>query len=78
MASAFSGFRFPREAVVLAIRRYLRRDVKELLAEHGLAVDHVLETATFPQQTVPCPPPDPQRDRRASAGTLMATTTSRQ
>jgi transposase-like protein len=44
--SAFTGFRFPREVIVLAVRWYLRyglsyRDVEELLAERGVVVDHV-------------------------------------
>ncbi len=44
--SGFAGFRFPREVIVLAVRWYLRyalsyRDVEELLAERGIAVDHV-------------------------------------
>ena len=44
--SAFSGFRFPREVIGVAVRWYLRyglsfRDVEELLAEHGVTVDHV-------------------------------------
>jgi transposase, IS6 family len=44
--SAFKGFRFPPELVVLAVRWYLRfglsyRDVEELLAERGIEVDHV-------------------------------------
>ncbi|MCK9904799.1 transposase [Parafrankia colletiae] len=44
--SEFAGFRFPPEAIVLAVRWYLRfalsyRDVEELLAERGLEVDHV-------------------------------------
>ena len=44
--SAFTGFRFPREVIVLAVRWYLRyglsyRDVEELLAERGVRVDHV-------------------------------------
>jgi transposase-like protein len=44
--SAFSGFRFPPEVIVLAVRWYLRfglsyRDVEELLAERGIDVDHV-------------------------------------
>jgi transposase-like protein len=43
--SAFAGFRFPPEVIVLAVRWYLRfgpsyRDVAELLAEHGGEVDH--------------------------------------
>ena len=45
-SSAFAGFRFPPEIVVLALRWYLRyglsyRDVEELLAERGIEVDHV-------------------------------------
>ncbi len=45
-ASEFAGFRFPAEAIVLAVRWYLRyglsyRDVEELLAERGITVDHV-------------------------------------
>jgi transposase-like protein len=44
--SAFAGFRFPPEVIVLAVRWYLRfglsyRDVEELLAEPGIEVDHV-------------------------------------
>jgi hypothetical protein len=44
--SAFPGFRFPPEIIVLALRGYLRygqsyRDVEELLAERGIEVDHV-------------------------------------
>ena len=44
--SAFKGFRFPSEVVVLAVRWYLRyglsyRDVEELLFERRIEVDHV-------------------------------------
>ena len=44
--SAFAGFRFPAEVIVVAVRWYLRygpsyRDVKELLVERGVEVDHV-------------------------------------
>jgi IS6 family transposase len=44
--SAFRGFRFPPEIIVLAVRWYLRyglsyRDLEELLAERGVEVDHV-------------------------------------
>jgi hypothetical protein len=44
--SSFAGFRFPPEVIILALRWYLRyslsyRDVEELLAERGIAVDHV-------------------------------------
>jgi transposase-like protein len=45
--SAFAGFRFPPDVIVLALRWYLRfglsyRDVEELLAERGVQVDHVM------------------------------------
>ena len=45
-SSAFKGFRFPPEMIVLAVRWYLRyglsyRDLEELLAERGVEVDHV-------------------------------------
>jgi transposase-like protein len=44
--SAFVGFRFPPDVIVLAVRWYLRfglsyRDVEELLTERGVEVDHV-------------------------------------
>jgi transposase-like protein len=44
--SAFAGFRFPPDVIVLTVRWYLRfslsyRDVEELLAERGVEVDHV-------------------------------------
>ena len=44
--SAFVGFRFPAEVIVLAVRWYLSyglsyRDVEELLVERGVEVDHV-------------------------------------
>jgi hypothetical protein len=44
--SAFAGFRFPPEVIVVAVRWYQRfdlsyRDVEELLVERGVEVDHV-------------------------------------
>jgi transposase-like protein len=44
--SVFTGFRFPAEVIVVAVRWYLRyglsyRDVEELLAERGIELDHV-------------------------------------
>ncbi len=44
--SAFVGFRFPPEVIVIAVRWYLRyglsyRDIEELLVERGVEVDHV-------------------------------------
>src|SRR5262245_63105805 len=44
--SAFAGFRFPPEVIVVGVRWYLRyglsyRDIEELLAERGVQVDHV-------------------------------------
>jgi transposase-like protein len=43
--SAFAGFCFPPDVIMLAVRWYLRfglsyRDVEELLAERGVEVDH--------------------------------------
>jgi transposase-like protein len=44
--SAFAGFCFPPDVIVLAVRWYLRfglsyRDIEELLAERGVEVDHI-------------------------------------
>jgi len=44
--SAFAGFRFPPEVILIAVRWYLRyglsyRDLEELLAERSIEVDHV-------------------------------------
>ena len=44
--SAFAGFRFPADVIVVAVRWYLRyglsyRDIEELLAERRVQVDHV-------------------------------------
>ena len=44
--SAFTGFRFPPEVILLAVRWYLRyglsfRDLEEILAERGIDVDRV-------------------------------------
>jgi transposase-like protein len=44
--SAFTGFRFPAEVIVVAVRSHLRyglsyRDIEELLVERGIEVDHV-------------------------------------
>ena len=44
--SAFAGFRFPPEVILLAVRWYLPfglsyRDLEELLVERGIEVDHV-------------------------------------
>ena len=46
LRSAFGGFRFPPEVIVVAVRWSLRfglsdRDVEELLIERGVEVDHV-------------------------------------
>ncbi len=45
-SASFSGYRFPPEVILLAVRWYLRyglsyRDVEELLAERCIEVDHV-------------------------------------
>lgn len=44
--SAFTGFPYPPDVILLAVRWYLRfglshRDLEELLAERGITVDHV-------------------------------------
>src|SRR2546421_9819730 len=44
--SAFAGFRFPAEVIVIAVRWCLRyhlsyRDIEQLLVERGVEVDHV-------------------------------------
>jgi transposase-like protein len=44
--SAFAGFRFPFDVIVVAVRWYLRfgrsyRDVEAFLAERGIEADHV-------------------------------------
>jgi transposase-like protein len=44
--SAFAGFRFPADVIVLAVRWYLRfglsyRDLEEMLSERGVEADHV-------------------------------------
>jgi IS6 family transposase len=46
LSSAFTGFRFPPEVILLAVHWYLRfglsyRDLEELLAERSIEVDHV-------------------------------------
>jgi len=57
--SAFAGFRFPPEVILLAVRWYLRfgssyRDLEELLAERGIEVDHVT-LFRWVQRFTPCP-----------------------
>jgi transposase-like protein len=44
--TAFAGFRFPPDVILLAVRWYLRyslsyRDLEEIVAERGIDVDHV-------------------------------------
>jgi transposase, IS6 family len=44
--STFARYFYPPEAIILAVRWYLRfalsyRDVEELLAERGIEVDHI-------------------------------------
>jgi transposase-like protein len=62
--SAFAGFRFPPEVIVVAVRWYLRynlsyRDVEELLIERGVEVDHVT-VFRWVQRFTPCWPTPPR------------------
>ena len=50
--SAFAGFRFPPEVILISVRWYLRydlsyRDLEELLAERGIEVDHLTLLSAF-------------------------------
>jgi transposase, IS6 family len=73
--SAFAGFCFPPDVIVLAVRWYLRfalsyRDVEELLAERGVEVDHVT-IYHWVQRFTPLlapRPPGPAGTPSASAG----------
>src|SRR4029453_11821858 len=67
--SAFAGFRFPCDVIVLAVRWYLRfglpyRDVEELLAERGVGVDHV----TIYRWSSGSPPSSPTLPGRHAVG----------
>jgi hypothetical protein len=69
--SAFAGFRFPVEVIVVAVAWYLRfglpyRDVEELLAERGIEVDHVTVYRWLQRFTplLPMPPGRPSRAGR--------------
>jgi hypothetical protein len=73
--SAFAGFRFPPDVIVVAVRWYLRfglsyRDLEELLAERGVEVDHV--TVYHYLDTAPggaCDPgPASEREHLAQTG----------
>jgi IS6 family transposase len=72
--SAFAGFCFPPEVIVLAVRWYLRfalsyRDVEALLAERGIEVDHVT-VCRWGQRFTRCwpRPPDPAAMPSVTAG----------
>ena len=70
MPSGFTGFRFPPEVILLAVRWYLRyglsyRDLEELLAERGIEVDHVTLYRWVQRFT-------PVVDRRGPAGRHVA------
>jgi transposase-like protein len=75
--SAFAGFRFPADVIVLAVRWYLRyglsyRDVEELLTERGVEVDHVTIHRWVLRFTPLWPtPPGPADTRSAAAGRWM-------
>ena len=76
-SSAFKGFRFLPEVIVLAVRWYLRfglsyRDVEELLTERGIEVDHVT-VFRWVQRSQRCSltPPDPADTVSETVGTWM-------
>src|ERR1035437_7098577 len=66
--SAFAGFRFPPDVILIAVRWYLRyglsyRDLEELLTERGIKVDHG-SLCRWVQRLTRCPveAPCPGRD----------------
>jgi transposase, IS6 family len=81
--SAFAGFCFPPDVIVLAVRWYLRfglsfRDVEELLAERGVEVDHVtvyrwVQRFSGSRRYSPRPP-GPAGTPSGTAGTWMRPT----
>ncbi len=62
-SSAFAGFRFPPEVILLAVHWYLRnglsyRDLEKLLAERGIEVDRATLLCWVPCFTsILAPPP---------------------
>ena len=77
LSSAFKGFRFAPEIIVLAVRWYLRyglsyRDVEELLTERGIADDHVTVFRWCSASHLSWPTlPDRADTRSAIVGTWM-------
>jgi transposase-like protein len=77
--SAFAGFRFPVDVIVVAVRWYLRyglfyRDVEELLAERGIEVDHVTVYRWAQRFTPLLATPPASRDmHRATGGSSTKT-----
>ena len=72
--SAFAGFCFPPDVIVLAVRWYLRfalsySDIEELLADRGIEVDHVT-VHRWVQRFTPllAEPPGTAGKRSATAG----------
>ncbi len=69
--SAFCGYQFPAEVIIIAVRWYLRynlsyRDVEKLLIERGVEVDHVT-VDRWGQRFTPLPA-DAARSARHSPG----------
>jgi transposase-like protein len=55
LKSAFAGFRFPQDVIIVAVRWYPRFnlsycDIAELLVERGAEVDHVTVYRSVSQQ----------------------------
>jgi hypothetical protein len=73
--SAFAGYRFPPDVILLAVRWYLRfglsyRDLEEILAERGIEVDHVTRGIGGCNTSRPCwsTRPDPADTAWGTAG----------
>ena len=87
-ASAFAGFRFAPEVIVLAVRWYLRfslsyRDLEELQGERGIFVDHVTlcrwvaRFTPLPSSKQAPTPLSMSAEPGASASTHLRTTSSK-
>jgi len=78
--TAFAGFCFPPDVIVLAVRWYLRfplsyRDVEELLTERGIQADHVtIYRWCYGSRRCWPRPPGPAATRSGTVGRSMRPT----